>query len=272
MRQFTGLLWLISCGLVATPECLAQATHTDDVQVIRPPDVKPDADHIVGGDGLGFEMVVEQTNAFRKAEGKTVVKLDDALTKAARYFADYMAKTDRYGHTADDKQPADRVKMHGYEYCIVLENIAYSYNSAGLATAELADGFVNGWKKSPGHRRNMLDADVIETGVAIARSENTGYYYAVQVFGRPKSKMIEFGLSNRSDVTITYKVDDEPYSLEPRYSRTHQRCRAPTLTVQLPAAVKGAPDESKTLRPANGERFVINQESGRLQVKKESSR
>ena len=44
----------------------------------------------------------------------------------------------------------------------------------------------------------MLDADATETGISVARSEHTGYYYAVQMFGRPKSDAIEFQISNRS--------------------------------------------------------------------------
>ena len=93
------------------------------------------------------------------------------LTDAARDFAAYMARTSRYGHTADGSRPADRAASHGYEYCVIAENIAYAFNSDGYTTEELGKTFVEGWKHSPGHRRNMLDPDVAETGVAVARSE-----------------------------------------------------------------------------------------------------
>jgi uncharacterized protein YkwD len=43
---------------------------------------------------------------------------------------------------------------------------------------------VEGWKRSPGHRRNLLAREATQTGVAVARSDQ-GYYYAVQLFGRP---------------------------------------------------------------------------------------
>lgn len=36
-----------------------------------------------------------------------------------------MAKTGKYGHAADGRKPAERAAAHGYEYCIVRENIAY---------------------------------------------------------------------------------------------------------------------------------------------------
>lgn len=44
-----------------------------------------------------------------------------------------------------------------------------------------------------GHRTNMLDADVVETGVAIAPRTYKGHsdYFAVQLFGRPRSASVK---------------------------------------------------------------------------------
>jgi len=133
------------------------------------------------------KLIVDATNAFRREEGLGAVKSDSALAHAARDFAEFMAHTGRYGHTADGRNPGDRATGNGYGYCLVAENIAYQYNSAGFRTAELARGFVDGWKRSPGHRKNMLDPAATDTAVAVARSATSGYYYAVQMFGRPKS-------------------------------------------------------------------------------------
>ena len=41
-------------------------------------------------------------------------------------------------------------------------------NSSGFTPKELADGFLEGWKQSPGHRKNMLDPDVTQIGVGVA--------------------------------------------------------------------------------------------------------
>ena len=97
---------------------------------------------------------------------------DENLAKTARYFADYMARTDNYGHTADGRQPSARATEHGYDYCVVAENIAYQFSSTSFETGELVDGFVEGWKQSPGHRKNILDDTVIDTGVAVAYSDH----------------------------------------------------------------------------------------------------
>jgi uncharacterized protein YkwD len=49
--------------------------------------------------------------------------------RTAQYFADYMARTDEYGHHADGRSPMERARRQGYAPCIVSENIAYRYTS-----------------------------------------------------------------------------------------------------------------------------------------------
>ena len=133
------------------------------------------------------KLVFEATNQFRRDQGVGPVEADARLGKAARDFARYMARTDKYGHDADGKQPADRARSHGYDYCVIAENISYQLNSAGFDAPELAGLYFEGWKRSPGHRRNMLDAEATDSAVAVARSDRTGRYYAVQMFARPRS-------------------------------------------------------------------------------------
>lgn len=172
MQASLRLLTLLLLAFVQPSICLAQASHSDEVEVIHPPAVKPAADPKAPDLAAAVKGIIDQTNAFRTDEKKLPVKTNEKLMATASYFAQYMAKNDRYGHSADGARPADRATKHGYEYCIVLENIAYRYSSEGIATGELSTGFFTGWKESPGHRRNMLDADVDETGVAIAQRKH----------------------------------------------------------------------------------------------------
>lgn len=132
-------------------------------------------------------LVIERTNQLRRAEGRTKVEPDAKLHSAAQAFADFMARTDKYGHEADGRKPSGRVAAHGYAYCVVSENISYQYSSDDFATAELAIRYFEGWKKSPGHRANMLERSVTDTAMAVSRSSKTGRYYAVQLFGRPRA-------------------------------------------------------------------------------------
>lgn len=248
--------------------CFSQTSETDEVRQIHAPSVKPAEDEKKPEIGDAVKNIIRQTNEFREKEGKRPVKESAKLQESAQYFADYMARTDRYGHKADGEGPGDRARKHGYDYCIILENIAYQYDSQGFTTEGLGSGFFSGWKKSPGHRRNMLDADVGETAVAIARSKQTGHYYAVQMFGRPKSEAIEFKLTNRSGAAIHYRIGEEPHVLEPNYTTTQVCCRPPELTVELAGGTSGTA-ETATKRPVSGDHFVVVRKEGRLVLQKE---
>jgi uncharacterized protein YkwD len=210
------------------------------------------------------QQVIDQTNDFRRSEKLAPVKVHDKLTATARDFANFMANSGKYGHEADGHTPAERAQAQGYAYCLVAENIAYVYRSTGFATDELSKQFVEGWKNSPEHRKNMLDPDMTETGVAIARSETTGIFYAVQLFGRPKSLMIAFRIINRSEATVEYKVGDQSHSIQPRYEMTHQVCRPTDVTFQWPDST------SHRIRPINGDRYaIVANADGQLSVRKE---
>jgi uncharacterized protein YkwD len=252
---------LILAVALLTPTLVwGQTNERDDTESLRRPDGQPAATAGAKLDlGRVAAVIVEQTNTFRRGEGLSAVKENEKLTETARYFAGYLAKHDEFGHTADGKRPADRASEHGYEYCVVSENIAYQYHSAGFRSAQdLAGRFVQGWKDSPGHRRNMLDPDVTETGVAVARSPDTGYYYAVQMFGRPKSDRIEFTLTNEADVTVQYRIGDQTFPLPPGYARTHQRCRPAELIVHWPQDQQGGlPERTTSVKPADGEHYAI---------------
>ncbi len=134
------------------------------------------------------------------------MKPDDKLHKAASYFAAFMARTNKYGHEADGNHPWERVALFGYDYCVVAENISFQMKSTGFETKELANSFVEGWKESPPHRKNMLQPHVTETGVAIGHAPGSDRYYAVQLFARPQSEAIQFQVTNRTDELVRYTV------------------------------------------------------------------
>jgi uncharacterized protein YkwD len=214
------------------------------------------------------ERIVEMTNQFRREHDREPLAHNTPLKKAAQAFADFMARTDRYGHYADGRKPAERVESQGYDACIVAENIAFQFNSRGFTTKELARGLVEGWQKSPPHRKNLLDPDVTEIGVALALSRKTGHFYAVQDFGRPKSAAVRFTVANRDGPAVTYTVNDRSFTLEPRMIRTHESCRAPSLKFQ--ASEGAAPAEKvadQTFHPQSGTRYSIRPlDNGRYTV------
>jgi uncharacterized protein YkwD len=232
-----------------------QAHETVTVEPRETPDTGPRADLKAVTQGIAAAV-----NAFREKEGREPVEGNDTLAKTAQAFADFMATTDKYGHTADGRQPWERAKSNGYDYCIVLENIAYAFDSRGFDAKKLTDKFVVGWENSPGHRRNMLDRDVSEAGVGVARSDKTGHYYAVQMFGRPKSAAIEFSIKNKAGVEVTYKIGDKSYTLQPHTTRTHTTCRPPTVTFGW--------DGAKPLKPTGGEKYTVTKDGEAFAVTK----
>ena len=214
------------------------------------------------------QAIVRRTNRFRENNDLSALDVNQQLQEAAEYFADFMARTGKYGHTADGQRPSERARQHGYEFCIVSENIAYQYSSAGFETQELAQGFVQGWKNSPGHRENMLDPHVTETGVGVAHSDQTGSYFGVQMFGRPRSASIHFRVVNRAGEAVEYTVSpsqrgqSRSFDLPSRVTRTHERCR--------PSRIEFSFDESLSVKAEDGVGYVVDtNDSGELTVLRE---
>jgi uncharacterized protein YkwD len=147
------------------------------------------------------ELVVQQTNDFRRSEGRPPLERDDGLGRIAREFVSFIARTGKYSHEADGSTPSGRARRGGYDFCLISENLAYQYNSTGFTTRELAKKLVEGWKNSAGHRKNMLDRDALHTAVAVGRGEKNGYYYAVQLFARPRSASVDFEVRNATQIS-----------------------------------------------------------------------
>ena len=197
------------------------------------------------------QRVIALTNELRVKNALTPLNAEALLTQTARVYAAYLANTGKLDHEADGATPAERVKKSGYSYCMVAENLASEYSSAGFTADALARNVVGGWSESPTHRANMLHPDLTHIGVGIARSAIDGEYFAVQVFGRPLAQMIRFSVSNRSNSAVRYEYRSQPLTLAPRQTRSHQSCVASELKLSE------QPGGGVSVRPQNGGRYVI---------------
>jgi uncharacterized protein YkwD len=258
---------LLAGLLFAPPVAHAQRSHAhtsqsvapafDETATARP---SPDLARVA-------KDIVRLTNQFRGQKDRRRLRVNADLSRAAQYFANYLARTGKFSHTADGKEPWERTEQYGYDYCLVAENIAYRYSSAGFSTRELARGFMRGWRKSPGHRRNLLDPDTYDIGVGVAHSRKTGRYYAVQDFGRPRSNTITFRITNQADRKVDFRVDGKSYSIQPRYTITFQRCRPPKVQFAQAAGQGAGSTSEKTYRPHTGTHYVIRRdEDGRYMI------
>jgi uncharacterized protein YkwD len=241
MMVYTWLTLVFAMGWVLLPQAAsAQAAETRTAG-----DKSPNLTDVV-------ERLISRTHAFRQQEGRPTVAPNPQLTAAAQDFATFMARTGQFSHTADGQTPEVRAKAHGYDPCLIAENIAYQHHPGGFTAEALAQGFFEGWQHSPDHRKNVLDPAVTETGVGVAQREQTGAYYAVQLFGRPMSQQIEFQITNTSHVAIQYTIDGQKFSLPPQATYTHQQCRPPEVTFQWPGT-----QEPTTVHPNHGYRYTI---------------
>lgn len=122
------------------------------------------------------QRLVDLTNQERAKEELRPLKPHPFLMRAARQHAENMARQQILEHDLDGKTPSDRVKLAGYRFRRLGENVA-----RGPRTAEAA---VRGWMSSEGHRENILRPEFTEIGVGVAR-DATGKPYYVQVFACP---------------------------------------------------------------------------------------
>ena len=123
---------------------------------------------------VGLEKdVLKFTNQFRKSKGRDVVIMRDDLNAIARKHSADMARGRRgFGHGGFDQRQRQISRI--YETSYVGENVAY-----GASTGRAA---VDMWKKSTGHRKNML-GNYKYMGIGTARDRRGRVYYT-QIFVR----------------------------------------------------------------------------------------
>lgn len=78
---------------------------------------------------------------------------------------------------SDGSDLADRARRQGYAYGVVAENVA----TGQACVAHVFDS----WRKSGGHRRNLIRADVKDMGMWVARGRH-GLLFWTLVVGRRK--------------------------------------------------------------------------------------
>ncbi len=128
---------------------------------------------------LNKNKLLDLINSYRRAGcncgGQAMppvgdVRWNDVLAQAAQAHGDDMARKNFFNHKGSDGSDAGaRIQKQGYSYATYGENIANGYPNEKAV--------VEGWIKSPGHCRNIMDGRFKEMGVAVSGS------YWTQVFG-----------------------------------------------------------------------------------------
>ncbi|MET9734434.1 sigma-70 family RNA polymerase sigma factor [Streptomyces sp. NPDC006458] len=119
-------------------------------------------------------QVLALVNTERAKAGCSPVAQNATLDTAAQRHSDDMAARGFFDHTNPDGQdPGDRITAAGYTWSTYGENIARGQQTA----AEV----MQSWMNSPGHRANILNCSVEETGLGL--HQGAGGPWWTQVFG-----------------------------------------------------------------------------------------
>src|SRR5580765_4043859 len=125
------------------------------------------------------KLLLEDANRERAAAGLQVLKWDNALAAAARQHVLLMAQQYQLSHQYPGEPAlAERAAQAGAKFAMIAENVA-----VGPTPNSIHDG----WMHSPGHRKNILNAEVTAVGIATVRA--SGGLFAVQDFSRPVADM-----------------------------------------------------------------------------------
>jgi uncharacterized protein YkwD len=170
--------------------------------------------------------IVDFTNAYRTRQRLPALTANATLTRAARAYAAYLARTDTFSHTADGRGAGERIASAGYSWCQYGENLALHVDSRGFEARALAEKSVEGWINSPAHHANLVAPHMTEIGVGVARAANHGdpKFISVQLFARPKALEYKFRVANTTDQSVSYTFAGKTHAVKPAFSVTHTSC------------------------------------------------
>lgn len=126
------------------------------------------------------EDIFVNINEQRKKQSESEFTENPMLSQAAQAKLQDMFTKNYWDHTSPTGEKAwvfiDRT---GYSYTVAGENLARGFISAS--------GMVDAWMDSPTHKKNILDNDFRETGIAVGNGIINGKSttVAVQLFGKP---------------------------------------------------------------------------------------
>lgn len=174
-------LGAIAIGSGSTSAALSPTTPELENSNIKPTlsNTQPRTPQLLAQADFMAELL-QLTNAERQKVGAPPLKMNDKLTQAAQRHAIDMASKNFLSHTGSDGSTIQsRIQDTGYSFQTLGENVA-----AGQSTPAAV---LKSWMNSPGHKRNILNPNYTEIGLAYAMNSSSTYtHYWTQDFGRPR--------------------------------------------------------------------------------------
>jgi len=158
------------------------------------------------------QEIVTFTNSYRHAENLPDLRESIVLNVAAAQKLQDMIENQYFAHVS----PSGVTPWHWFD----TNRYRYSYAGENLAVGfPDAQSTVNAWADSPSHRRNLVNNQYQEIGVAVARAKirDIEGILVVQLFGRPvtqttqgESLGISFSGSEAQELTTTPIPNETP--------------------------------------------------------------
>jgi len=189
MKRAVGALLVLATlvpmsSAVAAPEVISEplvvlrsanrvgnATSTESPKPPPPPPTPSVATEL--------QQVLDLVNAERVPRGLVPMQLSSDLNDAAQAHTERQAADGQIYHQdpRDGSSPGDRISRAGYEFSTWGENVAAGYPSAAAV--------MDGWMKSEGHCKNILNPAFTEMGVGYVTGGAVYNQFWSQVFARP---------------------------------------------------------------------------------------
>jgi hypothetical protein len=208
------------------------------------------------------QHIVELTNQARREHKLSTLTVNAMLKTAARAYAQRLARTGQFSHTADGRNPGQRAESAGYKFCDIAENLAMDRNRAGFDTGQLALQAVAGWMNSPPHRANILRASVTEIGVGVARAPGAiPKFISVELFGRPSSASKTFEIANLSGATVTYAFQGKSHDLKSRTTIIQSTCADGLIKLSKPGGFFSSASDIAHMPAEDGKRYTLKSDA-----------
>jgi uncharacterized protein YkwD len=182
LRTTAAATAAVFVALVTSTAVVSSASVTDDAATAHdsaerlgnarlvadppPPPAQPAADPAA--------EVVASANVTRAAAGLPPLTMHPSLQQAALGHSRDQAARNTMSHTGSDGSTVgDRLTAAGYLWWTCAENVA-----SGYATPSAV---MDAWLASAGHRRNIVNPDVVHVGVAVAYSASGVPYWTMDV-------------------------------------------------------------------------------------------
>ncbi len=204
------------------------------------------------------QHIVEITNKARQEQNLAPLKVNAILARAARAYAERVAKSGIFSHTADGRTPAQRAESAGYKHCDISENLAMDQSSKGFDTGALALQAIAGWMNSPPHRANIMRASATEIGVGVARAPGPKpKFISVELFGRPASESYSFKVTNQSNSAISYSFEGKTRELKPGTTSVVTTCSPGQLVFSKASGFFANSAEIARVTPENNRVYTL---------------